>query len=124
MSNAEPMADKRRREAYAAQARTTPYGSGWWPTPRQARRMIHKERKGKWGFGYPDTKGYATYPRARAIRERLENRRQAEARRGHAGDPDADDGPFLFEDEDDYLSYLPVGRVEDMLRYPDNRHLY
>ena len=26
-------------------------GAGTWPTPRQSRRLIHKERKGKWGLG-------------------------------------------------------------------------
>lgn len=81
MSRATPMNHNRRREAYAAQAHKPPYGYGWWPTPRQARRIRHKERKGTWGFGYPDTKGYATYPRAEAIRMRLAFRRNAEARR-------------------------------------------
>jgi hypothetical protein len=74
MSNAKPMGDKRRRASYGI-------GAGIWPTPRQNRRMIHKERKGTWGFGYWGTKGYATYPRARAIAERLAARRNAEAAR-------------------------------------------
>jgi hypothetical protein len=69
------MGDKRRRASYGI-------GAGTWPTPRQNRRLIHKERKGTWGFGYPDTKGYATYPRAEAIAERLRYRRKAEASRG------------------------------------------
>lgn len=74
MSNAKPMGDKRRRASYGI-------GAGIWPTPRQNRRMRHKERKGKWSFGYPGTKGYATYPRAEAIRFGLAFRRKAEAAR-------------------------------------------
>ncbi len=76
MSRAEPMSDRRRRQSYGLAA--VPYR---WPSPRQRRRMIHKERKGKWGFGYPDTKGYATYPRAKAVRLRLDHRRAMEASR-------------------------------------------
>lgn len=34
------------------------------------------------------------------------------------------DGVRQFYEEDDFLSYLPTRRVEDMLRNPDNRHLY
>jgi hypothetical protein len=74
MSKAKPMGDARRRASYGI-------GAGTWPTPRQRRRMIHKERKGTWGFGYPDTKGYATYPRAEAIAVRLAGRRMMEDRR-------------------------------------------
>jgi hypothetical protein len=76
MSNAEPMGDERRRASYGIGPLTFMR-----TTPRQRRRLIHKERKGKWGFGYPGTKGYATYPRARAIAERLAVRRNAEAAR-------------------------------------------
>ena len=35
------------------------------------------------------------------------------------------DAPDEYWDEDDdFIAYLPEGRVLDMLRYPDNRHLY
>jgi hypothetical protein len=33
-------------------------------------------------------------------------------------------GECYCDEDDDYLSYLPEGRVLDMLRHPDNRHLY
>lgn len=83
MSRAEPMDATRRYLLYTGQTGMDPASRRYRPlTPRQARRDRHKERKGKWGFGYPDTKGYATYPRAEAIRGRLEDRRAAEARRG------------------------------------------
>lgn len=35
--------------------------------------------------------------------------------------PDDIDG---YWDDDDFLAYLPEGRVQDMLHNPDNRHLY
>lgn len=76
MSAAEPMGDERRRASYGVT------GNRRWPTPRQARRMRHKQRKGKYGHGYPDTKGYATWPRARVRAAVLANRRRAEADRG------------------------------------------
>lgn len=76
MSNAEPMGDQRRRASYGVT------GNRRWPTPRQARRMRHKQRKGKYGYGYPDTKGYATWPRAEVRAAVLANRRRAEADRG------------------------------------------
>lgn len=76
MSNAKPTPPARRWLAYTGQLGTDPGQRRNLPlTPRQARRTRHKDRKGKWGFGYPGTKGYATYPRARAIAERQARRR-------------------------------------------------
>lgn len=81
MSKAKPMSDQVRQANYRTQRGQRPGHLCVPLTPRQARRVRHKQRKGKWGFGYPDTKGHATYPRAEAIRMRLAFRRNAEQRR-------------------------------------------
>jgi hypothetical protein len=67
VSAAKPMDSAERAARYRTRRGQRPGHLHVALTPRQWRRIIHKERRQTQGYGYPGTKGYAT-PRQRAAK--------------------------------------------------------
>lgn len=75
MSNAKPMGDEQRAANYRTQRGQRPGHLHVPLTPRQWRRIVHKQRAGQYGYGYPGTKGRPTPRRSAARAAMLERRR-------------------------------------------------